>query len=109
MSQRLAYKADVDDIRELPSFVPFNNLYSLGCELSYYDPYVPVIGATREHANWQGIKSVAWEEKTIRCFAAAVIVTAHRAVNYCQLTAWCECVVDTRNVIAGSQKGVWRA
>ena len=80
MSQRLAYKADVDNILESPSFVLLDKLHSLGCELSYYDPHVPVIGPTREHARWQGTESVAWEEKTIRSFDAAVIITAHRAV-----------------------------
>src|SRR5438094_1593403 len=50
----LAYKGDVDDIRESPAFVFLDKLAALGAEVDYYDPYVPVIGPTREHANWRG-------------------------------------------------------
>jgi len=109
----LAYKADVDDIRESPTFVLLDKLHGLGSELSYYDPYVPVIGPTREHVNWQGMRSVVWNEETLRGFDAAVIVTAHRAVDYAQLAAWCDCIVDTRNILnssaADAGQRVWKA
>jgi UDP-N-acetyl-D-glucosamine dehydrogenase len=96
----LAYKADVDDTRESPTFVLMDKLRALGAELSYYDPHVPVIGPTREHADWQGVRSIDWDEATVRGFDAVIIVTAHSTVNYEQLAAWCPCIVDTRNVYA---------
>ena len=94
----LAYKADVDDVRESPAFVLMEKLTASAAEVSYYDPYVPVIGSTRKHSHWQGYGSIEWNEKTIRGFDAAVIVTAHSNVNYQQLADWSDCMVDTRHV-----------
>ncbi len=45
---RLAYKADVDDMRESPTFELLDRFQALGAEVSYHDPYVPEIGPTRE-------------------------------------------------------------
>ena len=100
---RLAYKADVDDMRESPTFVLMDKLSGLDADVSYYDPHVPEIGLTREHKRWQGARSITWDERTVRGFDAAVIVTAHKAVDHRQLMDWCECIVDTRNVIACSK------
>ena len=109
----LAYKADVDDIRESPSFVLLDKLHALGCELSYYDPHVPEIGPTREHLRWRSLRSVEWNEQKIKSFDAAVIVTAHTATDHEQLAAWCPCIIDTRNVLkelrATAGKRVWKA
>jgi UDP-N-acetyl-D-glucosamine dehydrogenase len=54
------------------------------------------------------MKSVEWNADTIRGFDAAIIVTAHREVDYAQLAAFCDCIVDTRNVHTGSGR-VWKA
>ena len=111
----LAYKANVGTTRESPTFVLLDKLRALGAEPSYYDPHVPVIGPTREHADWPGVRSIDWNESTLRSFDVAVVVTAHASVNYEQLASWCDCIVDSRNVFqleqgrgAGSQK-VWKA
>jgi UDP-N-acetyl-D-glucosamine dehydrogenase len=110
----LAYKADVDDVRESPAFVFLEKLAALGAEVAYYDPYVEVIGPTREHSNWQGYSSIKWNEQTIRSFDAAVIVTAHKTVDYRQLATWSHCIVDTRNVFrkeefTGFRERIWSA
>jgi UDP-N-acetyl-D-glucosamine dehydrogenase len=96
----VAYKADVDDMRESPTFALLDRIKALGGEVEFYDPYVLEIGPTREHANWQGKRSIQWNEQTIRSFDAAVIVTAHSNVNYEQLVKWVKCIVDTRNALA---------
>lgn len=96
----LAYKADVDDMRESPTFVIMDLLKRRGAELAYYDPYIPQITPTREHGAWTGTRSVEWNEETIRSFDAVVICTAHSALNYGQLIAWSQCIVDTRNACA---------
>src|SRR5213079_2076207 len=64
----VAYKADVDDIRESPTFALLDRIKSLGGEVEFYDPYVLEIGPTREHANWQGKRSIQWNEQTVRSF-----------------------------------------
>jgi UDP-N-acetyl-D-glucosamine dehydrogenase len=104
----LAYKADVDDMRESPTFILMDKLEALGGEIAYYDPHIPEIGPTREHGNRQGIRSVEWNKETIRGFDAAIIVTAHSAVNYPELMDWGNCIVDTRNVLPIAQ-GVTKA
>jgi UDP-N-acetyl-D-glucosamine dehydrogenase len=76
---------------------------SKGCEVSYYDPYIPVIGPSREHGHWAGTKCVAWDQKTISGFDAVLIATAHANVDYAQLGQWANLIVDTRNAMSGIQ------
>jgi len=61
----LAYKPNVDDMRESPTFALLDLLKARQAELAYYDPHIPVIGSTREHSQWQGMRSVEWNEATI--------------------------------------------
>jgi UDP-N-acetyl-D-glucosamine dehydrogenase len=97
----LAYKPDVDDERESPGFVLLDLLKAAGCTVDYYDPYIPVIKPTREHAEWAGKASVSWDQGTIGAFDAALIATAHSNVDYQKLLDWSKLVVDTRNAAAG--------
>ncbi len=102
----LAYKPNVDDDRESPSYRLLEKLKQRGAEMSYHDPYVPVIRMTREHPQWAGLESVAWNKETLQEFDAVVIATAHASVNYAELGAWAKCIVDTRNAMATVQSGV---
>jgi len=108
----LAYKPDVDDERESPSYVLMDLLSGRGARLEYYDPYVPVIKPTREHSHWAGKKSVEWDRASFEYFDVVLIATNHSCVNYQELGNWAQCVVDTRNAMA-SVKGVsgkvWKA
>ena len=61
----LAYKPNVDDDRESPSYRPDESLSERGAEVDYHDPYVPVIKPTREHSHWAGKESVAWDREAI--------------------------------------------
>jgi len=97
----LAYKADVDDDRESPSYVLMNLLSERGAKVAYYDPFVPVIRPTREHPHWAGIKSVSWDVRTIKSFDAVLIATKHASVNYSELAKWAPCIIDTRNAMSG--------
>lgn len=95
----LAYKANVDDMRESPTFILLDLFEKRGAEVAYYDPFIPVVTPTREHSHWNGTKSVTWDKNTISGFDAVVISTAHDAVNYKELGSWAKCIVDTRNVM----------
>src|ERR1700722_2160085 len=97
----LAYKADVDDDRESPSYVLMTLLKERGVEVSYYDTYVPVIKLTRQHPQWAGPKSVPWHSKTIQQQDLILIATKHTNVDYAALGKWAVCIVDTRNAMAG--------
>jgi len=96
----LAYKAGVDDMRESPSFTLMDHYRSQGSDVHYYDPYVPEIGETREHANWTGAKSIEWTKEALSEFDVAVISTDHPNVDYQLLVDSIESVVDTRNALA---------
>jgi UDP-N-acetyl-D-glucosamine dehydrogenase len=97
----LAYKANVDDMRESPTFELLDRLSALGADVSYYDPHLPEIGPTREHAKWQGFKSISWSETNIRSYDAVLISTHHQAYDLNQLAAWADLIIDTRNAMAG--------
>ena len=104
----LAYKAEVDDDRESPSYVLMTLLKELGADVSYYDPYIPVIKMTREHPQWAGTKSISWDAKTIKKQDLVLIATKHAKVDYKALAKWAACIVDTRNAMDGipSRKGL---
>ena len=108
----LAYKPDVDDDRESPGYHLLDLLKKRGAKVAYHDPFIPLIRPSREHSHWAGTKSVAWNRKIIGSFDAAIISTAHTAVNYRQLAQWARLIVDTRNAMAGlpAKLGqVWKA
>jgi UDP-N-acetyl-D-glucosamine dehydrogenase len=96
----LAYKPNVDDERESPSYVLMERLQQRGASVAYYDPYVPVIKPTREHAHWAGVRSVDWTRDVVAAFDVVLIATNHANVNYGELADWAPVIVDTRNAMA---------
>lgn len=108
----LAYKPNVDDDRESPSYRLMDLFDSMGAEVSYYDPYVPVIKESREHSHWAGLKSVEWSRETMEKFDVVVISTNHSDIDYRQLSDWSDLIVDTRNSmkdVAHQNGHVWKA
>src|SRR5947209_8354462 len=108
----LAYKPNVDDDRESPSYVLMDMLKRRGADVAYNDPYVPTIKLTREHPQWAGMKSVGWDRPTIENFDLALIATNHASINYQELADWAQCIVDTRNAMARVKAApgkVWKA
>ena len=108
----LAYKPNVDDERQSPSYVLMDLLSERGAQVDYYDPYVPVIKSTREHLQFAGRKSIAWDRAVIQNFDLILIATNHSCVNYQQLGDWAQCIVDTRNAMAlvkAASGKVWKA
>jgi UDP-N-acetyl-D-glucosamine dehydrogenase len=108
----LAYKPDVDDIRESPSFKIMDLLADYGASVSYYDPFISEIKPTREYAHWAGTTSVEWTQEIIQSFDAVIISTNHSTVDYQELADWCDCIVDTRNVMkdcTGEDGHIWQA
>jgi UDP-N-acetyl-D-glucosamine dehydrogenase len=108
----LAYKPNVDDERESPSYVLMSLLNERGAQVDYYDPYVPSIKPTRQHSQFAGKKSVEWSRAAIASFDLVLIATNHACVNYNELGEWAQCIVDTRNAMAGvavESGKVWKA
>lgn len=96
----LAYKPNVDDERESPSYVLMSLLSDRGAHIEYHDPYVPVIKPTREHSRWAGRQSIDWSRTNIASFDLVLIATNHASTNYRELGEWAQCIVDTRNAMA---------
>jgi UDP-N-acetyl-D-glucosamine dehydrogenase len=108
----LAYKPNVDDERESPSYALMDRLIEGGAEVEFYDPYIPVIKPTRERPHFAGRKSIEWTKNTIQSFDVVLIATNHACVNYQELGDWAQCVVDTRNAMVrvnGASIKVWKA
>ena len=95
----LAYKANVDDMRESPAFYLMDTLKNCGAEVGYFDPYIPKIPVTREHGNWTGLESIEWEEGVISGYDCVIIATAHEKIDFSDLANWSDCIVDTRNAM----------
>jgi UDP-N-acetyl-D-glucosamine dehydrogenase len=93
----VAYKKNVDDMRESPALQIIQMLREAGANVCYYDPYVPQIPLTREHGNLTGMASVAFDETTVSRCDAALIIADHDCVDYGALVKWSKLVVDTRN------------
>jgi UDP-N-acetyl-D-glucosamine dehydrogenase len=108
----IAYKPDVDDERESPSYVLMKLLTQHGARVSYYDPYVPVIRPTREHSQWAGLKSIRWTMQNLKKYDVVLIATNHVCVNYQELGGHAQLIIDTRNAMAGVETKpgqVWKA
>jgi UDP-N-acetyl-D-glucosamine dehydrogenase len=101
----LAYKKNVEDIRESPAFKLMEFIEKHGGKVDYYDPYVPKIHGTREHPEFRGRRSIGWSEKRIAGYDACVICTDHDAVDYAGLVRASKLVIDTRNATKNVKRG----
>ena len=93
----LAYKKDVEDVRESPAFTLWELLNERGAVVSYSDPFVAAVPRTREHAHFAGIASVPLTAENLAAFDAALIVTDHTGVDYELIVRHTPLTVDTRN------------
>jgi UDP-N-acetyl-D-glucosamine dehydrogenase len=91
-----AYKADVDDERESPSFVLMEKLEAKGAEVIFHDPFVPAIRPSREHPKLTGKKSVPIDTAS----DIVVIATAHAPFKNHNFSELNNPLVDTRNCVA---------
>ncbi len=98
----LAYKKNVDDDRESPTYVLWEEFQRHGAEVSYYDPFCPVVRPTREHPQFAGSASVTWAQALGGGFTVAVVSTAHDGVDYAALVKALPLVVDARGACAAA-------
>ena len=94
----LAYKSNVDDMRESPTFHLFDKLEEKGAIVEYNDPYIPVVTPTREHAKYSGKKSVPVTGN----YDMILISTAHDDYKSIDFAKFNIPVVDTRNAVTGN-------
>jgi UDP-N-acetyl-D-glucosamine dehydrogenase len=96
----LAYKKNVDDIRESPSLKLIELIEARGASCDYHDPFIPVITPTREHPGLAGRRSVPLDGEVVASYDAVLIATDHDDVPYWLVVENAPVVVDTRNACA---------
>ena len=99
----LAYKPDVDDMRESPSIVLIEKLRALGADVAYNDPHIPRTPRQREHD--LRMESLPLSEDTLAAQDAVLISTDHSDYDYAWIVAHSPLVVDTRNATADVTEG----
>lgn len=94
----LAYKPDIDDVRESPSFELIEKLEHLGAKVDYNDPLVP---QTHYMRTWGDIgkKSVPLDETALRSYDCVLISTNHSAYDYQLIANHAKLIIDTRNAM----------
>ncbi len=92
----VAYKKDVDDLRESPSLKIMELLTARGANVDYNDPYFPQLHKMR-HYDYSQKKSVALEPKTLGSYDCVVIATDHTSYDFSAIVEHSQLVVDTRN------------
>jgi UDP-N-acetyl-D-glucosamine dehydrogenase len=95
----MAYKKNIDDIRESPSLVLTELLEAEGAKVAYHDPFVPTIPKTREHSQLAGRTSLDLTPETVSGFDAVLISTNHDGVDYQMMADNARLIVDTRNAM----------
>jgi UDP-N-acetyl-D-glucosamine dehydrogenase len=96
----LAYKKNVSDCRESPSFKIIELLEKQGATCDVHDPFVPTIPRTRERPDLAGRRSVPLTGEAISAYDAVVIMTDHDAIDYHLIVRTAKIIVDTRNACA---------
>ncbi len=96
----MAYKKNVADIRESPSFKLIELIEERGGSCAFHDPHVAAIPPTREHADFTGRESVALSTETLAAHDVVLIATDHDAVDYGLIGRAARLVVDCRNRMA---------
>ena len=103
----VAYKKNVDDPRESPSFVLMEQLLELGADLTYHDPFVPVLPSMRHH-NLPAMNSNDLTAEFLAKQDVVLISTDHDDVDYDFVAQHSKLIVDTRNAMNGSSPGLAR-
>jgi UDP-N-acetyl-D-glucosamine dehydrogenase len=103
----IAYKRDIDDMRESPALDVMGLLHAKGAIVSYADPFVPELRG-REWPGQSDMTAVDLTRGSIAQYDCVVIVTDHKAFDYEAIVAEADIVVDTRNAIKKRYAHVFR-
>ena len=103
----VAYKRDIDDMRESPALDVMGLLLARGADVSYADPFVPEVHG-REWSGGYDVKAVEMKRGSIGRYDCVVIVTDHKTFDYAALLEEADVIVDTRNAIKQPHPHVFR-
>ena len=93
----VAYKKDIDDLRESPALDIIRLLHQQGARVTYHDPFIPALDEDGEH-----LESVPLTPEAVAASDCVVIVTDHSALDWAMIRDRAPSIVDTRNVISRS-------
>ena len=99
----VAYKKDINDVRESPALSIIDRLRAKGAEVRYHDPFVAEVRFDDAHTESGGepLQSVTLTDEELRAADCVVIVTDHSQIDYQRVTALAPLIVDTRNALDG--------
>ncbi len=103
----IAYKKNVDDMRESPSLEIMEELKGLGADIEYHDPYIPVCPQTRKHKF--NLKSLELTAANIKSFDVVLIATDHDNIDYKLIEKEAQLVVDARGRFRKANKKIIKA
>ena len=93
----VAYKSDIDDVRESPALLIIEQLRKKGADVAYHDPHIPDLVGDIETE----MRSVVLDESELSMADCAVVVTAHSSYDWAWIAEHAQLIVDTRNALAG--------
>jgi UDP-N-acetyl-D-glucosamine dehydrogenase len=96
----LAYKKNVDDMRESPSLHLIEMLQERGAKVDFYDPHIPQVPETRDHPEFSGMESIKMTRESLAVYDVVLISTDHDNVDYELIVDAAPLIVDTRNALA---------
>jgi UDP-N-acetyl-D-glucosamine dehydrogenase len=107
----VAYKRDIDDVRESPALSIIDRLRSKGCDVHYHDPFVRKISFDDAHTESGGepMSSVKLSDEEIQSSDCVLIVTNHSQIDYHRIIELAPLIVDTRNALNGDLRRNSRA
>ena len=94
----IAYKPDIDDVRESPAAVIIELLWSGGAQVSYHDPHVPMFPKMRRHDI--DLTSTPLTEQVIKDHDCVLIITDHTSIDYGLIGKHAQLIIDTRNAMS---------
>ena len=97
----VAYKANVNDMRESPALKVIDLLADEGAQVAYHDPHVPTLAK-------KGLQSVPLDAELLRSVDAVAVVTAHDGIDWQMIADEAPLVVDFRNVVPAVDGKVWK-
>jgi UDP-N-acetyl-D-glucosamine dehydrogenase len=107
----VAYKKDINDVRESPALSIIDRLRAKGAEVTYHDPFVEEVRFDDAHTEGGGhaLRSVELTDEELSGADCVVIVTDHSGIDYRRVVDLASLIVDTRNALSGDLRRTSRA
>ena len=102
----VAYKKDIDDVRESPALSIIDRLRAKGAEVLYHDPFVGEVRFDDAHTQGSGepLRSIGLTDDELKAADCVVIVTDHTGIDYERVCGLSQVIVDTRNALSREQR-----